>query len=284
MGSHSDHIFAVSELISSHRRWMTAASLSPRTIRARVRLLRALHDALPFGLAYASTDELEGWLGNEVWSDWTRRTYANHIRAFYAWANGRYLAGDPAADLIRPRRPKSVPRPVSDDQLAVALESAEPWRTAITLAAYGGLRLSELAGVHREDVTEETIHIREAKGGDAQSVDTHPKVWALVRDRPPGPLLWRPNGRRATAGWFSDNERAYFDSIGLHEVTMHRFRHWFGTMLLNAGADLRVVQEAMRHQSVASTEGYTKVAGGQRRLAIRSLPTPTRLPDEKLGK
>jgi integrase/recombinase XerD len=268
-------------MIGAYERHLRAAGKSENTISSRAGLLKRLNDALPWGLAFAATEELEDFIGSGPWSAWTRRTYGNHIRAFYGWADGRWLDGNPTAEMAKQRKPDGAPNPVSDEQLAVALDVApEPWRTAIHLAAFGGLRLAELAGVHREDVTEEVTRIRVAKGGDPGSVDTHPAVWELLHDRPPGPVCCRPSGGRAQAGWFSDNERQFFDSIGLARVTLHRFRHWFGTKLLNEGNDLRTVQEALRHKSVSSTQNYTLVAGGQRRLAIRSLPTPTTRPSE----
>ncbi|MEV0902879.1 tyrosine-type recombinase/integrase [Actinoplanes sp. NPDC049802] len=268
-------------MICAYERHLRAAEKSHKTIYARVKLLQRLNDELPWGLAFASTEELEDFIGSGDWSSWTRRTYGNHIRSFYKWADRRWLDGNPTADMAKQRRPAGVPNPVSDDQLATALDvSPEPWLTGIHLAAFQGMRVSELAGVHREDVTEDATRIRVAKGGDPESVDTHPMVWELLRDRPPGPVCRRPNGKPAPVGWFTDNERAFFDSVGLQKVTMHRFRHWFGTKLLNEGNDLRTVQEALRHKSVASTQNYTFVAGGQRRLAIRSLPAPTRRPQE----
>lgn len=272
----------MSELIDAHARHLRAARQSPHTINSRVRLLKALHDWLPFGLAYASTDELEEYLGhNPEWSDWSVSTYAGHIRGFYRWAAGQYLQGDPSAGMARPRNPSCVPRPVSDDELHIALTRSGPgWYEAITLAAYGGLRISELCGVHREHVTEETIHIRRAKGGNPAAIETHPVIWRLVRSRRPGPLCVLPDGRVLTPRWINSHGRAHFDSIGLPDVVMHRFRHWFGTKLLEGGADLRTIQEAMRHRSIVSTQGYTLVRGGQRRLAIRSLPAPTQNPDE----
>lgn len=255
--------------------------MSPVTVDSRVRVLHRLHDDLPFGLAYASTEELEDWLQSDpTWSDWTRKTYATHFRGFYAWANGRYLDGDPAA-AIRPRTPDLVPHPATEEELATALDRApEPWRTAVVLAAYGGLRASEAGALDRADVTVETIRIKRGKGGRPGSVDTHPFLWEMVQARPPGALCVRADGQRATGPWLSSHGRAFFDSIGLPSVVLHRFRHRFGTMLLDAGADLRTVQELLRHRSVTSTQGYTLVRGGQRRLAIRSLPTPTQPPSE----
>jgi integrase/recombinase XerD len=278
----SDDDVAVSEMIDAHLRHLTAASRSPKTIRGRRDVLNRLHRDLPFGVAYASTEELEAWLGsNPTWSAWTRSTYAMHIRGFYRWADGRYLANDPTKDMAKPRNPKSVPKPVTDDELTRALEHApEPFRTVILFAAYAGLRVSEAAGVYREDVTEHDIRIRKAKGGDPASVDTHPALWEAVKSRSRGPLAPSSTGLEVSGKWFTDRERKLFDRLGLPSVTFHRFRHWFGTTLLDCGNDLRTVQEAMRHASVTSTQGYTLVRGGQRRLAIRSLPNPTERPSE----
>lgn len=272
----------MSDLVIAFARQQRAAGRSPKTIDCRIRVLKKLHNDLPFGLLYASTDELDDWMqSNPAWSAWTRRTYAIHLRSFYRWANGRYLHGDPTADMVRPRTPAGVPHPVTDNELAIALRrSPEPWFTAITLASFAGLRASELSGVNREHVTEHMIRIVRAKGGDPASVDTHPIIWKLAERRRPGPLAAQSDGRPINGKWLSDRSRKYFDRIGLPGVTMHRFRHWFGTTLLNGGADLRAVQEAMRHRSITSTQGYTLVSGGQRRLAIRSLPTPTEHPEE----
>ena len=274
---------AMSYLIDAHVAHMRAQGLSERTVLAREQILRRLHDDLPLGLAYAATTELEEWLGRAGWSKSTRATYAMHIRQFYDWASGRALLGDPAADMARPRPPKCLPNPVTDQELALALaKSHEPWRLAITFAAYEGLRVSEIARLDRQDVTEESIRLR-GKGDNPEIIDTHPAVWEEVKDRPPGPLIVDKYGRRVHGHWMSAHARHHFDAIGMPQVHMHRFRHWFATSLMEGGANLRTVQEAMRHNSVTSTQIYTKVRNGQRRLAIRSLPTPTEHPEEHHG-
>lgn len=53
--------------------------------------------------------------------------------------------------------------------------------------------------------------------------------------------------------------------------TAHQLRHWYGTALLDAGTDVRVVQELMRHLSIQSTTIYTRVSDVQRRDAIGRL-------------
>lgn len=280
----SEHHLAMSDLIGAHEAHMRAQGLSERTITARVELLWRLHHHLPYGLAYAATPELEAFLAQagltdreRRWSRWTRATYAMHIRGFYRWAAGKVLDGDPTADMARPRGPKCLPNPVTDDELAAALaRSGEPWHTAILLAAYAGLRAHEIARLTRADITEDAIRVR-GKGDNPEIIDTHPYLWAALRDRPPGPVVTH-DGHPVTAKWISAHARHHFDAIGLPAVHMHRFRHWFGTTLLDCGASTRTAQKALRHASVMSTEIYTEVRSGQRRLAIRSLPAPTQTP------
>jgi integrase/recombinase XerD len=63
--------------------------------------------------------------------------------------------------------------------------------------------------------------------------------------------------------------------IGLKGVGMHRFRHMHATELRRAGADLAVVQQAMRHRSLATTQIYTLVESRERREAVLALPLPS---------
>ena len=266
----------MSYLIDLHLAHLRARSHSERTVEARSDLLRRLHHELPYGLAYAATDELDAWLGGHPhWSRWTRSTYAMHIRGFYRWATAAgHLDGDPTADMAKPRNPRCLPKPVTDDELVQALaRSDDPWHTAILLASHEGLRVSEICRLDRADVDQDMIRLV-GKGGDPEVVYTHPLVWEHVRRRPPGRLVRGPSGQTITGRWLSQHQAAHFRRIDLPGVHMHRFRHWFATALLDAGNSLREVQESLRHQSVTSTQIYTKVRSGQRRLAIRSLPTP----------
>ena len=271
----------MSELIEAHLGFLEAEKKSPRTIESRGTVLRQVHAFLPYGLAYAATEELNDFLASDpTWSTWTVCTYAMHLRGFFRWGIAAgYLEGDPTTGMAKPKHPDVVPRPVTEEELGHALHHAhEPWFTIIMLCAFAGLRASEAAGVRREHVTHDTIYIEKAKGGSPASIDTHDLIWELVRHRPRGPLAFTPRGRPVTGRWLMTRERIFFDSIGMPDVTLHRFRHRYGTALRNAGHDLFEVQAAMRHRSIQSTVGYTLVSGGQRRLAIRSLPSPVRPP------
>jgi integrase/recombinase XerD len=60
---------------------------------------------------------------------------------------------DPTADILRPRMPRAVPRPISDADLIDALDQASPdVRAMLACAAYQGLRAKEIAGLQRDDI------------------------------------------------------------------------------------------------------------------------------------
>lgn len=271
--STSEHHVAMSDFIPAYVDHLRAGGYSDRTIIERREVLQRLHRDLPFGLAYAATEQLEAWLGQSGWSRWTRITYSKHVRAFFRWATRMaYLDGDPAAELPRPKAPRLMPKPVSDAELARALQSPEPWYTAIVLAAYAGLRAEEIGRAQREHVTEDRLLVPNGKGGEPGVVSTHPFLWLVVQERPDGPLVLDRLGRPVTGRWLSINARAHFDALGMPEVHLHRFRHWFGSQIQATFHDLRITQECLRHASVTSTQGYTMVTGKQRAAAVGMLP------------
>lgn len=263
------------DLIDAHVAHLRAGGYAVRTITDRYELLSRMDDQLPEGLCEASTDELEQWLSDPTWSQWTRVTYHSHVRGFFRWAcagDDPYLDWDPSADLARPRNPNRVPHPVTEEELNAALSRSDRrWRLVVLLAAFAGLRAGEISRLRREDVTAEQIRVVKGKGGRDAVLPTHPSIWALVARMPAGLLVRTRTGREFTGDQLSVMARHHFNSIDMPEVHLHRLRHRFATELIRSGADIRTVQELMRHSSLATTAGYIQVTDQQRVLAITSL-------------
>ena len=269
------------QMISAHKRWM-ASGFSETTSEAAVRTLLAADRDLPNGLANSYPDEIAEWLANPRWSAQTKANYRQHLIRFGAWAtdpDDPWMSYNPTLNLKRPKTRPGVPKPAHNDQLEQALaELSWPWRLHVGLAAYGGLRCIEVARQRREDITERIMYVH-GKGDRRATVPTHAVVWAMVRDLPPGPVTFMADGRPATAHWVSHGTRMHLHRIGL-QLSMHRFRHWFGTTIQRQYRDLRVTQEMLRHANPATTAVYTQVTDEAKWEALGTLPDLSGRSDE----
>lgn len=267
---------SATDLIDGYLAHLREQSSSDNTIDDRRRTLSVLDRQLPYGLDAAHVDELKAWLwrGETVhgkpMSAGSRETYYSAMAGFYRWAHDAgYFAFDPTEQITRPKVEQRLPRPVTDDQLVEALERArEPYLTWVKLAAWSGMRCMDIANQPREEIDEHVIIIRKSKGLKARAIPTHATIWEVVCDLPRGPLTDHD------ADYISQSTANYFSrTMGMKGVSLHRFRHWFGTMVQRKYKDLRVTQDLLGHRNPATTAGYALVAAEQMRGAIDLLPT-----------
>jgi integrase/recombinase XerD len=273
----------MTDLIPRHLTWLRAGGRSDHMIHDRGRLLRHANSHLPHGLDEAHTEEIQAYQANQRWSDWTRYTYDGHLRGYYAWGvNAGHYTLDPTAAVPRPREGDRLPDPITDGELADLFARAPAhWHLVFALCAYAGLRVSEAARLDRRDITPDRIRVRLGKGRKDAYVDTHPVVWAMVRDLPAGPVVRDGHGQPVTGYQLTNRSWHLFHrTLGMPEVHLHRLRHWYATALLGAGADLETVRQCMRHARITSTVGYTLIASQKRRTAILTLPVVGAAPAE----
>lgn len=263
----------MSDLITPHLTWCRAQGFSKRTIEDRGRILRRADNDLPFGLNQATTDELSDWIA-AYRTNQTKATYHGHLAGYFDWADGRHLDWNPMSSLPRPKVASQAPRPVTNAELRYLLDNArEPFRLWVILAAGAGLRAMEIAALQRRDVTEQTITVVCGKGGKTSVLPTHPLIWAEVRHLPAGPVTRNALGQSFTARFISSRFGWYCRRrLGLDGITLHRFRHWFGTEALRQSRNARVAQELLRHDSLTSTQIYTKVTDEERSTCVNALP------------
>ena len=264
-------------LIEDYAERLRAAGRSPLTISTRCRVLRHADRTLPQGLYEACGDEITTYLARRR-AAWSKATTYSHLNGFFTTAlRLNWLTFNPMVDVDRPKAGGRLPNPVSDDEVTAALERSPdlPWRLAVLLAAYEGLRCGEIARIERDDITRQHVHVRCGKGGKDRFVPTHELVWDAVKDRQPGRLVLR-HGRPLSPGHLSQLQRRHWDAIGLSlAVHIHRFRHWFGTTLVDKGVGIEVVQQLMGHSNIATTLGYVQVSTARRAAAISVLPVLT---------
>lgn len=181
---------------------------------------------------------------------------------------------DPTATLRRPATPRPNPRPLTAQQLDRVLDGASgDLRAMMLLAWLAGLRAHEVAKMRGEDINAREIRVT-GKGGQTAFLPTHPDLWELAQEYP-REGLWFPSpvnvGEPLHPVNVSARVRRRFRAVGIESGSMHRLRATYGTSLLRGGANLRVVQTLMRHQSLATTEHYLGVDEDERMAAVRML-------------
>jgi integrase/recombinase XerC len=255
-------------------------NLSPKTIRARRFRLIDLSRWLDKDLLDVTTDELEKWLDRHQLAPQTRYTYITHLAAFYGWCfKQRWIKRDPVEDMVKPRLPKRVPRPMEAHDLEIALEQADPrMRAFLLLTVLGGFRCMEIAGLMVEDIRrEQNVILVHGKGNKERLVPLHPLVMdALIQYGLPrcGYVFRRPDGKPLLASTVSTYITKHMKSLGLSS-TAHQGRHRYATTLYAlSGGDLRLVQDLLGHQSPASTAGYAAWAPERAAVVVEQLTLP----------
>jgi integrase/recombinase XerD len=266
-------------LIVDWELWQLAARRSERTVEERIRVISQFADELGSSPVTAQPIEIVRWLARHSdWSESTNATYHSYLRSWFAWlCIMDHRTDNPMLKLASPRYPDRVARPVSDDGLIRLLTMRMHHRTRvmILLAALAGLRVSEIAAVRGEDidVSKPALYVK-GKGGKRNALPLHPLLVEAALTMPRRGWWFPGNSRRPG---YPIRSKGVSDNIGnamrRADVlgTPHSLRHWFGTTLLDDGADVRTVQELLRHRSLATTQIYTKVPDGRRVDAVGRL-------------
>jgi len=241
-------------------------------VQGRRKVLRLADRQLPYGLCRASDLEIGAWLHRPGRAQWTISSYDSHLRQFYGWAlSGEHVTLDPMADMPRPGEGPRIPDPLDQDEMAIALTApAVPWRRAVMLACYAGLRVREIVAARRIHINAGKLRVH-GKGGRWRLIPLAP----VLLEELSGAFDWLcPGvlGGPLSHDTLESNQRQVFDGLGLPQVHLHRGRHWFATQLLHNGADIRTVQELMGHASLATTQLYTQVTDTRRQAAVLTLP------------
>lgn len=256
------------------------ARLADVTISERVRIVRAFGQEAGVDPVAAEPLDVAAWIASHSeWSQATTCAYWAALSAFYRWAVlHEHVAVSPLVRLTPPRQPDRMPRPVSDTEVAHLL--AAPKRKSahrmILLATCAGLRVHEIARVHSDHIDIDGANLTvDGKGGRIARLPMHELLRAEWEQMEPGwwfpsPYEDRPIRARSAAQVIT---RA-MKQAGII-ATPHQLRHWHATRLLEDGADLRLVQDLMRHRSIQTTVQYTRLPDRSRRAAIQRLD-PTR--------
>lgn len=279
---------ALEKVAASFLSYCTAErNLSPHTIAAyRTDLGRFVEWASRMGIA--RIDELDRGALRRYVAGLSEQRYARRsiarktsvVRSMLRWALLHDLIErDPATDLSAPKLDKPLPKvlkardvarlcelPPSDDPIGVRD------RAVLELLYGSGLRVSELSGLDIDELDLRAAAVTVmGKGRKERRLPlSPPSVQGLrtylrearpqlaTETSPPAVFLNTRGGRMSPRSVRAMLER-YMEADGA-PVGPHALRHSFATHLLDGGADLRVVQELLGHEDLATTQIYTHVS------------------------
>lgn len=212
-----------------------------------------------------------------------RSSIARHLsamRSFFKYLMREGLAEvNPARGVATPKREKYLPAVIQTSDVASLLEQADVStplgirdRAWLELLYASGLRIGELVGIDLDDIElrGRLVKVR-GKGSKERIVPFGTKAEQAIRDylavrsdlmaatqSEDQPLFVNYRGERITTRSIRRIFDGYVRDAALRTgISPHTMRHSFATHLLNAGADLRGIQELLGHASLSTTQKYT---------------------------
>lgn len=258
--------------IASHTAWMGAAGLAATTIRLHRHYIIRLARLCPCGPWDATTDHLVSSLSNPRWAPETRKSARSALRSFYGWAmdTGRIMV-DPARKLPPVRVPAGKPRPTPPHVVTAALVRADPaGQVMILLAVMAGLRRSEIATVHSDDVHADLTGLSlrvKGKGGRVRVVPLHDRLAVALAARPEGFVFPGKVGGHLSPQWVGQRLAKLLGQ----GWSGHTLRHRFSTDAYAVQRDLFAVQQLLGHSKPETTARYVQMPDDALRVAVRGL-------------
>jgi len=261
---------------------------SPNTVRAYAAdLARYLEWAERTGIdpIVLTHRQMRLYLAELDAAGYARRTIARRlsaVRSLFAYLLTEGLvASDPSSVLATPKIPSRLPKIVPSEMVAAMLDSPDPNtprglrdRAVLELLYATGARVSEVSGLQlgQLDLAQGQITVM-GKGAKERIVPIHRKAVDTLR-------VYLQSGRPTMVKPISDEfvflsarggalsadairrifKKALASTGAALSLSPHAMRHTFATHLLEAGADLRTVQELLGHVALSTTQIYTHLS------------------------
>jgi len=199
--------------------------------------------------------------------------YTQMIRGFMKWY------GEPMDD-FKVKVPKNMPPYTENsdiEKLFSAIQNKKTHKGCITrdsllvaLALKTGMRRSELANLEPRDIHPDFLVVMNGKGGKDRLIplaqSTAQRLQNFIRDMRPDEKVFK-----LKAPCISNKIRQLAKKAGLGDFHTHTMRHKFATDLLEKGANIKVVQELLGHENLATTEAYLSLTDRGLRQAVELL-------------
>jgi integrase/recombinase XerD len=199
--------------------------------------------------------------------------YTQMIRGFVKWY------GEPMDD-FKVKVPKNMPPYTENsdiEKLFSAIQNKKTHKGCITrdsllveLALKTGMRRSELANLEPKNIHSDFLVVMNGKGGKDRPIplthSTARRLQNFIRDMKSDEKVFK-----LKAPCISNKIRQLAKKAGLGDFHTHTMRHKFATDLLEKGANIKVVQELLGHENLATTEVYLSLTDRALRQAVELL-------------
>ena len=263
-------------MLESYRYYLNMErGMSPNTVASYCSDVREFLTGSGLDPVSVTSGDIVDYLDSGTMSKRSQARFLSSLRSFFAWMILEKERPDNPCDGVDfPKLGRYIPEVLSQEEVTALLESVVPegWQNcrdrAILEVLYGcGLRVSEASGLHVSDVFFEEGFVRVIGKGNKQRIVPLGEVAAdfvrtylAVRPFDTDDLFVNRFGRPLSRVSIFNLVKKQAVAAGIHkEISPHTFRHSFATHLVENGADLRVVQEMLGHESILTTEIYTHI-------------------------
>lgn len=285
IGSGMDQPPELESILHAWRLWQEAQRLSERTITERAMMIRRLVQHSGDDALTLTPEGIILFCGRRELKPNAAATYHATIRAYCKWlVRTKRRGDDPTDETPRPKRVRTTARPVEDSDLAglLGVVGRKRTRMMVLLACLAGLREHEIAKFHGGDLDRRNgIITVTGKGGSTEMIPADPEIIAEAEAMGfPEDGYWFPSYEAHATGRPHVTRSAVYAALSAAmrrariTGTPHALRHWYATTLLDKGADLRTVQQMLRHKSITSTQIYTLVRMRQMKEAQARVSLP----------
>ena len=257
--------------------------MSPNTVASYCHDVEAFLEAVDLAPRAIGTADIEKYLGQVTARGLSKRSTArllSSLRSFFDWCVQEGEVKDNPCDRVdAPKLGKYLPAVLSVEEVTAILESVDLRKPfgkrdrAILEVLYGcGLRVSEAAGLRISHVHLDEGFVDVIGKGDKQRLVplgeiAADAIRAYIPDRPTPAerrfediLFLNRFGKPLSRVSIFNLVKEQAMAAGIRkEISPHTFRHSFATHLIENGADLRIVQEMLGHESILTTEIYTHI-------------------------
>lgn len=256
-------------------------AMSPNTVASYSSDLQEFFSFVTVEPSQVSTQDILSYLESRNFlSKRSQARQLSSLRSFFDWLELEGERKDNPCDAVdSPKLGRYLPAVLSVDEVTSIMDSVDltTWGgkrdRAILEVLYGcGLRVSEVSGLKISNVYLDDGFVRVVGKGDKERLAPMGEMAALavrnyLEDRPDpfssqyeDVLFLNKDGKSISRVSIFNIVKKQAMAAGVHkEISPHTFRHSFATHLIENGADLRVVQEMLGHESILTTEIYTHV-------------------------